>query len=566
MSSIHNSNSSTSLPSTNQQDGSSSFLQTLLLTHPYLLTTALLLIITTYKFIYRYLYLHDKPPKNLKLIPGPLSTIPYLGRLHGIDPVAPWKTMHALSKNYANKMFRLTAYGQMHIWIGDAKIAKELLVKRAGKYSSRPEIAAIPGANKGGKYLALNEMDDHWRVQRRFAHTVFTQAHAANYHGIIGEEVVRYLYALMSTPKDHFNQTDLFTARISSRLCYGSPSEAKRHSQNAHAFIAQISPTASGPIMNILPFLAKLPEIINPSRRWVRERQEKERALWIGELNRVKEQIESGSELAAPSYARTYFERQIATTTKGASNTPAGFNFPDSEAAYAIGMLCTMAIFTIAGPLTTFFLTMTLYPEWQEKVRDELQRVTGCTRPVTLSDSPDLPILRACIKECIRWKPPVPLGVPRLVTEDDEYEGYFIPKGSVVHIIEQALSYDPEMFPEPEKYNPARWLESSYPSHQEPLSVYPRLMGYSGFGSGRRVCPGVELTESELLVACGSLVSFFDLRPNVDEVTEEIRWPDPENRNSNVIGGPKAFEFDLRVREGMEGRIKEMFEDIAGES
>lgn len=541
---------------------SHSFTETMFSNSP-LITTTVLFLTFAYHFLYRYLYLHDKPPKGLKLVPGPVSTIPYLGRLHGVDPVAPWKSMHQYSNQY-NKMFRLTAYGQMHIWIGDAKIAKELIVRRAAKYSSRPDIAAIPGANKGGQYLALNELDDHWRVQRRFAHTVFTQAHSSNYHGIIKPEAIRFLYQLLNNPLDHFLQTDHFTARISSRLCYGSPSEALRHSRNAHEFIPQISPTAAGPLMNILPFLVHLPEWLNTSNRWVRERRERERELWLSELARVKSQVESGT-ATVPSYARTYFERQAAVKKNNTGNAPAGFGFPESEAAYAIGMLCTMAIFTIAGPLYTFFLTMTLNPDWQEKVRTELESVTGNSRIVELSDSPNLPVLRACIKECLRWKPPVPLGVPRLVTEDDEYEGYYIPKGSVVHIIEQALSYDPEVYPEPERYNPARWLEKEYPSYQEPLTVHPRLMGFSGFGSGRRVCPGVELTESELLVACGSLISFFELLPNVDPATGAKMWPDPNNRNSNVIGGPTHFDFNLKVRDGKAEEIRRLYEEVEHE-
>lgn len=139
--------------------------------HIPVLLTCITVLTVLYQFGYRYLYLHDRPPKGLQRIPGPRSTIPYLGRLHGVDAVAPWKSMHTYSNEY-NKIFSLTAYGQQHIWIGDAKIAKELLVKRAAKYSSRPSIPAIPGAEKGGQYLALNEYDDHWRKQRRFAHTV----------------------------------------------------------------------------------------------------------------------------------------------------------------------------------------------------------------------------------------------------------------------------------------------------------------------------------------------------------------------------------------------------------
>jgi len=527
------------------------------------ITTSILFLALVYqlgfRFIVRYLILHDRPPKGLRLVPGPTSTIPFLGRLHGVNAVAPWKTMHAFSNQY-NKIFRLTAYGQMHIWIGDAKIARDLIVKRAAKYSSRPAIAAIPGAEKGGQYLALNELDDHWRMQRRFAHTVFAAAHQNNYHDIIQPEAVRMLYNLLNDPTDHFKQTDLFTARISARLCYGNPSEASRHSRNAHEFIAQISPTASGPAMNVFPFLIHLPEWINTSKRWVRERRERERELWVSELKRAKQSVADGT--AAPhSYARTYFER-LEAAKKNSGDSPAGFGFPEGEAAYAIGMLSTMAVFTIGGPLYTFYLAMVLHSDWQDKVRAEVDQVTGPDRMVTLSDSPDLPVLRACIKECLRWKPPVPLGVPRLVTEDDEYEGYYIPKGSVVHIIEQALSHDPEIYPEPTKYNPARWLEPEYPSYRVPLTVHPRLVGFSGFGSGRRVCPGIELTEAELLVACGSLVQNFDMLPNVDPKTGEKVFPDSENRNSNVIGGPTHFDFNMQIRKGRAEKIRRMYEEV----
>lgn len=364
----------------------------------------------------------------------------------------------------------------------------------------------------------------------------------------------------MQAPSDHYAQTDLFTARVSARLCYGNPSEALRHSRNAYEFIPQISPTAAGPAMNIFPFLIHLPEWLNPGKKWVRERREREKELWMRELQRAKESINNGTG-AEHSYARTYFERANALKVE-ATDSPADFGFPESEAAYAIGMLCTMAIFTIAAPLYTFLLVMTLHPDWQEKVRAELVTVVGFDRLVQLSDSPNLPTLRACIKECLRWKPPVPLGVPRLVTEDDDYEGYFIPKGSVVHIIEQALSRDPEMYSKATKYDPQRWLSPSSPCYQAPLTVHPRLVGFSGFGSGRRVCPGIDLTEAELLIACGSLVQNFEVLPSIDPVTGEKKWPDPENRNSNVIGGPTHFDFNLQVRRKQMQKIKDMYDQL----
>lgn len=56
-----------------------------------------------------------------------------------------------------NGMFRLTACGEMHIWLGDNKVAQELYCNRAANYSSRPEVAAVPGSDSQAQYLPLLE-------------------------------------------------------------------------------------------------------------------------------------------------------------------------------------------------------------------------------------------------------------------------------------------------------------------------------------------------------------------------------------------------------------------------
>ena len=150
-----------------------------------------------------------------------------------------------------------------------------------------------------------------------------------------------------------------------------------------------------------MPLLGGLPEFINPSIKSVRLRREKEEKLWKGLMKQVRNEMDSG--VAPVSYARTYFERKEAETGSRS------FGFDDHEAAYAVGMLTTVAIFTIGGPLYCFLLAMVLHPEWQDKVRKELDEVIG-GRVVEVTDAPNLPMLRAAIKECVRWRPPVPLG------------------------------------------------------------------------------------------------------------------------------------------------------------
>ncbi|RMZ75281.1 hypothetical protein DV737_g5372, partial [Chaetothyriales sp. CBS 132003] len=522
----------------------------IIFTYKWLIGTAIFALVASIR-LFHYFFIHDQPPRGsgLKLLPGPISTIPYIGRVHDVDPNAPWFAMKKFCDEY-NGIFRNTICGEMHIWVGKQELAAELLCKKARIYSSRPMVPAVPGSDSQGQYLPLLAYDDHWRKQRKFAHTVLTASFNSKYYGYVSHEAKRFLYKLLVDPKDHFALTDRFCGRVASRLGYGSPDSAAAHCKNAGEFIPQISP--SGPITNLMPFLGSLPEWLNTSVRKVRERREKEEKLWKGLMKQVRLEMDKGP--VPISYARAYFER------KEAESGSRSFGFDDHEAAYAVGMLVTVAIFTIGGPLYCFFLAMVLHPEWQDKVRKEYDAVIG-DRVVEVSDAPNLPVLRAAIKECIRWRPAVPLGVPRLLEEDDEWRGYYLPKGAVIHAVDLAMARDPDKYPDAETYRPERWLEAEWPTFQEPLTQYPTLHGHHGFGMGRRVCVGIELTEAELLVACGSIIGCFELKPEVDK-NGQPQWPDNWNFTPNLIGGPLPFKMDVKVRDAQKAeRIRHWYEE-----
>lgn len=103
---------------------------------------------------------------------------------------------------------------------------------------------------------------------------------------------------------------------------------------------------------------------------------------------------------------------------------------------------------TIAA-IQTFFLAMCLYPEAQKKGQAELDRVLKGRLP-EFNDRPSLPYIIAMVKETMRWLTVTPFGTPHsafpwrhlkfysvlgqvhMATDDDEYEGYHIPKGTIV--------------------------------------------------------------------------------------------------------------------------------------
>lgn len=151
--------------------------------------------------------------------------------------------------------------------------------------------------------------------------------------------------------------------------------------------------------------------------------------------------------------------------------------------------------------------------------------------------------------------------MPRLLEEDDEYNGYFLPKGAIIHAVDLALARDEKLYPDAETFRPERWLEADFPTYKEPLTEHPRLMGHHGFGMGRRMCPGIEVTEAELLVACGSIVAAFELKPEKNAKGVEV--PPPSwDFTPNLIGGPLPFKMDVKVRsQKIADRIRRDYEE-----
>lgn len=128
--------------------------------------------------------------------------------------------------------------------------------------------------------------------------------------------------------------------------------------------------------------------------------------------------------------------------------------------------------------LQVFTLAAVLHPEKCRILQDEIDSVTGRERLPTFDDTEKMPYLAAFVKEVHRWRPVLPGGVPHAVTADDTFMGYHIPKGATIVPGHWAMSMDQEMYPNPDAFEPERFLRD------------PELP-YSQFGFGRRKCIGM---------------------------------------------------------------------------
>ena len=116
---------------------------------------------------------------------------------------------------------------------------------------------------------------------------------------------------------------------------------------------------------------------------------------------------------------------------------------------------------TTSGVLVWWMLAMVTNPGVQKCAQAELDAVVGRTRTPTFADFQHLPYIRATVKEALRWRHVLPIGIPHLSTEDDWYDGMFIPKGTIVMANVWDLNRDPELYgADAANFNPARFLDA----------------------------------------------------------------------------------------------------------
>lgn len=102
--------------------------------------------------------------------------------------------------------------------------------------------------------------------------------------------------------------------------------------------------------------------------------------------------------------------------------------------------------------------------------------------------------------QVLRWRPVAAGGIPHVVTQDDIYEGYLIPKGTMLFANTYAIHHDPNEYENPSEFIPERFVNNKFGIKSENLlhENDGRRVTY-GFGAGRRICPGQRLSENSLV-------------------------------------------------------------------
>ncbi|KAG9310416.1 cytochrome P450 [Chiua virens] len=491
------------------------------------LSAAAATVIVTLLYIRR---LADSTSNDIPLPPGPPARWFWENALPSLDiahTLADWVAEYG-------PVITLRQGRQIIVIIGRLDAATEIMEKEGSALVDRPHsIAAGEIVSRGLRFLLVGT-GDRFRRYRKAVHTHLQHKSVKAHQNMQLEHAKNVILDILEDPKNHRAHVQRYAASVILRLTYGKSTptsnddpEVARIHQAMKNFQQAMRPGAF--LVDRIPWLKCIPGY----DRRLREYHDFEIQLYRDQINRVQAEMEANK--GDNSFVKTLLQ-----------NTN-DYPLSRDEMAYLAGNLFAAGSETSAVAITNMILAAACYPETQRKVQEELDEVVGKDRLPTWADSELLPQVHAFVLEALRWRPVTPIGFAHRATRDIVWKGQCIPAGATVIGCHWAISQDPVAFPDPDTFDPQRWIDDDGKLRNK-MNSYP-------YGFGRRICPGLYLANNSLYMNLALLLWSFRIVERPDAPIDVHAYTDA------VTSHPASFdaEFIPRVEER---QLREMMSEL----
>jgi cytochrome P450 len=419
---------------------------------------------------------------TLPLPPGPP------GRLFFGNALSLAKHWTGYSAKCAEEFGGVVFYRFFHVsvvMVSDPEAIESILVRNAANFYKSRDYAAIRSFLGNG---LLTSEGSFWQSQRQLIQPAFRHQNIAVYAQIMSDSAAKMLSGWKDgEARDIHHEMSWLTLEVVAKSLFGS--KVAHDSRFIGTEIATVMERfmSQATLSFLLPERFPLPK----GPRLLRSRRR---------LNQVIQSI-IGDRRAHPIESSDLLQTLLAAQDEH------GTRMTDEQLRDEIMTLFMAGHETTANALCWTWYLLAQNPGAEQKLHEELDSVLHGSPP-TLADLPRLPYTEMVVKESMRLYPPA-WGIGRRAIEDFELNGYRIPAGTNVFLMQWLTHRDERFFPEPERFEPERWRDD--PVRRGKL---PRF-AYFPFGGGPRVCigAGFAMMEATLLLATIAQRYSLSLKP-----------------------------------------------------
>ncbi|CAL1709588.1 unnamed protein product [Somion occarium] len=465
------------------------------------------------------------------LPPGPPGD-PIIGHLRTLPRENYGEKYYEWSKIYGD-VFSINILGRPIIILNTVQAASDLFDKRSSTYNDRPYFP-MQDLMGWGDTLAFLPFGEKFQLQRKLIQTPLTRPGAAMFRG---QQVIQariMMSKLLKNPK-HFEHIAMrYATAIIIEMAYGHRvvSDDDVYVEIAEGINKTITDAGTPGMtpVDVFPILRHVPA-------WFP-------GAWFAKVARDAVPVvtkfrnfpfqEVQRQMAEGTATASFLSMHLEELARQGKESPEDINAIKVAAFHLFGAGGD----TTFSAILTFIFAMLNYPEIQKKAQKEIDDVIGNDRLPDFSDRESLPYVDAVMWETIRWHQAGPIGMPRRAMQDEIYNGMLIPKGAMVISNMRALTWDENVYAEPHKFWPERYLPKPVGNAEPPPTMI--------FGHGRRICPGRYLAEASLWIVATHLLTTFNVTRARDAQGREI--VPPVEFTSALTTHPKPFECDIKPR------------------
>ncbi|XP_027063503.2 premnaspirodiene oxygenase-like [Coffea arabica] len=453
----------------------------------------------------------DSPRK----LPGPWK-LPLIGSMHHLAGSLPHHALRDLAEKFGPIMH--LQMGEIStVVISAPQEAKEVLKVHDIIFADRPEFLASKILGYDNLDIAFSPYGDYWKQMRKICLLELLSPKSVRSFGTLREDEALKVIRSIKSSNSPVNITDkafTFTNDIVCRAAFG---KSFAHQDRLITLInGAISASGGFDIADLFPSLKFLHSLSGLKPKLIKLHNEIDQMLETIISERKQKRANQSTPVGSQSEVEDLVDVLLRLKESGDFNIPIS---TDSVKA-VIWDIFAAGTETSAATIDYAMAELIRNPGAMEKVQAELRQVLKGKETVQETDLKELNYLKAVIKETLRLHPPLPLILPREGREPCKIGGYDIPAKTKVMINAWAIHRHPEVWPNPEKFKPERFLDSGSDSIGMNFEYIP-------FGGGRRICPGVSFGSAGVELLLAKLLYHFDwslpngtVSPETPDMTE----------------------------------------------